>query len=327
VSNIHRIQWIDSYIRNNQYPNCSVISEKFEISKRQASRDIEYLKYSLNAPVEYSAKYNGYYYKDKTYLLPFNIVTSKEKKTLEYLEDNYRAIGNERALAIADLFSRISGRYEYDNSNQNSTINYRKHNRDKSDTEVLEPRYQHNKLSLIPADINVEIYSVLKNGADLLEKVEIEYIDARFNKSIRIICPYKIFLKYNQLYVVGFCDRRKALRVFSIKRILKAIKLSQKFSVIETFNPNDYGEQKPFLVFKPYFARVVFNKQIDLSQYTIGKVTEVSNEENKYELEFRESHKLLDFLFTSQKSFEIISPNWLKQRLVLYLKEIFEKNS
>ncbi len=55
MSSLHRIQWIDEQIRRERYPNCSDIAERFEITRRQASRDIEYLRYSLDAPVEYDA--------------------------------------------------------------------------------------------------------------------------------------------------------------------------------------------------------------------------------------------------------------------------------
>ena len=56
MSNLHRIQWIDAQIRAERFPNCSTIARKFEITRRQASRDIEYLRYSLGAPVEPKVK-------------------------------------------------------------------------------------------------------------------------------------------------------------------------------------------------------------------------------------------------------------------------------
>lgn len=47
MSNLHRILWIDQEIRRGGYPNSRTIAEQFEISPRQAARDIEYLRYSL----------------------------------------------------------------------------------------------------------------------------------------------------------------------------------------------------------------------------------------------------------------------------------------
>lgn len=70
MSNIHRIQWIDAQIRAKRFPNCRSIAEYFEISNRQASRNIEYMRYSAGAPNEYSISKNGYYYTDSAFCLP-----------------------------------------------------------------------------------------------------------------------------------------------------------------------------------------------------------------------------------------------------------------
>ena len=44
---LHRIQWLDSEIRAETYPNARRLAERFEISHRQAQRDFEYLRDSL----------------------------------------------------------------------------------------------------------------------------------------------------------------------------------------------------------------------------------------------------------------------------------------
>jgi len=62
VSNLHRIIWLDEQLRNKRYPDRQKIADKFEISIRQVARDIEYMKYSMGAPIEYSAFHRGYYY-------------------------------------------------------------------------------------------------------------------------------------------------------------------------------------------------------------------------------------------------------------------------
>jgi predicted DNA-binding transcriptional regulator YafY len=61
VASLHRLQWIDECIRHNKYPNITQIVERFEISRRQALRDVEYLRDSLGAPIKYNAKYQGYF--------------------------------------------------------------------------------------------------------------------------------------------------------------------------------------------------------------------------------------------------------------------------
>lgn len=41
MSNLHRIRWFDGQIREGNYPNSTALAGQFEISKRQAQRDIE----------------------------------------------------------------------------------------------------------------------------------------------------------------------------------------------------------------------------------------------------------------------------------------------
>ncbi len=82
LSNRHRIQWFDDQVRQGKYPNSTQLAQQFEISKRQAQRDIEYLTFSLPAPLHYVAKHRGYCYEDKMYALPHLYMTDEEKKIL-----------------------------------------------------------------------------------------------------------------------------------------------------------------------------------------------------------------------------------------------------
>jgi predicted DNA-binding transcriptional regulator YafY len=108
MSNLHRIKWIDECLRNNKYPNCRTIADRFEISTRQAYRDIEYLKYSLDAPLEYSAENRGYYCSDEYYTIPAGFISEEEKNTLSYLAYRYRNLGSETASKIAELFDKLT---------------------------------------------------------------------------------------------------------------------------------------------------------------------------------------------------------------------------
>ena len=56
-----RIQWLHKKIANSYYPNAMRLAERFDISHRQAQRDVDYLKKNLGAPLEYSMEHKGYY--------------------------------------------------------------------------------------------------------------------------------------------------------------------------------------------------------------------------------------------------------------------------
>lgn len=109
MSNLHRIIWIDACIREGRYPNGRIIAGQFEISLRQAQRDIEYLRYSMGAPVEYSTSKNGYYYADEAFALPAVYLSGSDRNILSYLAGQYSMTGGERASQLASLFTRLSG--------------------------------------------------------------------------------------------------------------------------------------------------------------------------------------------------------------------------
>ena len=72
-----RIQWFHKKIIACCFPNASHLSEKFDISHRQAQRDVEFLKKELGAPIGYNSAKKGYYY-TKDYVLPLIIESEND---------------------------------------------------------------------------------------------------------------------------------------------------------------------------------------------------------------------------------------------------------
>ena len=72
-----RIQWLHKKIIGNCYPNASHLSEQFDISHRQAQRDVEYLRKELEAPLAYCTHKKGYYY-ETPYVLPLMLESEND---------------------------------------------------------------------------------------------------------------------------------------------------------------------------------------------------------------------------------------------------------
>ena len=64
-----RIQWFHKKITEGAYPNATHLSERFEISHRQAQRDVDLLRRELGAPLCYSHDHRGYFYTED-FVLP-----------------------------------------------------------------------------------------------------------------------------------------------------------------------------------------------------------------------------------------------------------------
>lgn len=104
ISSYHRIVWFHNSVIHGHYPNARKITEQFEISLRQAQRDIEYLRSSMNAPLVYCADKRGYRY-EAQYTLPNFFLSESEKTMLSSLAQTYDKIG---ALGFSNYKNRAA---------------------------------------------------------------------------------------------------------------------------------------------------------------------------------------------------------------------------
>ena len=86
VSPYIRIQWFHDELTRKTYPNAARLSERFDISVRQAQRDITYMRTDLGAPLQYDAGRQGY-----AYTTPFSlpvILVSENDESRSHVRDN-----------------------------------------------------------------------------------------------------------------------------------------------------------------------------------------------------------------------------------------------
>ncbi len=300
MSNFHRIIWINNQIKGKRYPDRQKIADKFEISIRQVARDIDYMKYSMGAPIEYSSLYRGYYYKDKTYVLPGHFLSSKDKKMLNYLAFKYRNYGSGQAAELAKIFGRLAREKEKDDIE------------DKDANRI--PVYR------VSGD-EPDFFQDLKEAILQKQKVSIKYINSSYQESRRIFCPYKIFYNNFHNYVVGYCELREEIRIFRLDTI-KELRLSEeKFSVVSYFDVGKYNNQYSFDFREPYQAIICFEEQpIDMSFIINHKSSE------DYIIQFYDSAGLISELLALDYEFKIKRPQWLKEKLLKKIKKISKKH-
>jgi predicted DNA-binding transcriptional regulator YafY len=65
-----RYHWFHGQIKAGRYPNAAKLSEHFEISEKQAQREIDFMRDRLYAPLYYNPMKRGYEYEDDSYELP-----------------------------------------------------------------------------------------------------------------------------------------------------------------------------------------------------------------------------------------------------------------
>ncbi len=65
-----RYYWFHGQVKAGKHPNTRKLAERFEISRKQAQRDVDFMKDRLGAPLLYNPIHRGYEYGDIGYELP-----------------------------------------------------------------------------------------------------------------------------------------------------------------------------------------------------------------------------------------------------------------
>ena len=74
----------------NGFPNCASLAKEWEVNERTIRRDLDYLRYQLDAPLAYSALKRGYMYTEEQYQLPAIQIRERDLFAL-YLADKLLA--------------------------------------------------------------------------------------------------------------------------------------------------------------------------------------------------------------------------------------------
>ncbi len=102
-----RYLWIDGEIRKGRYPNARLLAEEFEISKRTAQRNIEFMRFNLKAPLVYDPARRGYTY-ETPFALPELPLSQKELLAVLLVQSLISSTDNGYlAQAVQDLGKKL----------------------------------------------------------------------------------------------------------------------------------------------------------------------------------------------------------------------------
>ena len=104
-----RYLWFHGRLQAKKYPKIADLAEKFEISRRQAAREIEFMRLFLGAPIEYAAEHGGYHYTDDNFQFPNLWVSEEEIVSLVVARRLAAALPDRDLKKKFDLFLRKVG--------------------------------------------------------------------------------------------------------------------------------------------------------------------------------------------------------------------------
>jgi predicted DNA-binding transcriptional regulator YafY len=244
-SALARLYFIDQQIASGKYPNSGFLAKKWEgISITTISRDIEFMRDTLNAPIEYSALHRGYYYSEPNFRIPMGFSGADEllalgmaKNILTLYKDTpiYDAAHHLLESIIAPLATE-------------------------SDSDWYESRIVVPQVPSAP--IPHEVWNLVTTALRENRVLTFEYqgtYDEDFKK--RRVRPYQLLFDTGLWYLYGFAEERKGIRIFSLRRMKNTVLTKDRFTLPKDFDYRAGSGGSHFGVFtgqKKYRFKIAF---------------------------------------------------------------------
>jgi predicted DNA-binding transcriptional regulator YafY len=272
-----RIAKIDALIRQKRYPNCRKLAELFETSQRTILRDIEAMKDSLGAPIQYSKENNGYYYGEEKFpALPKIKLTEGELVSVFLGEEILKKYRNSPfAEEIKKAFEKIELLLP-----EEISIDY----------EEIGRAYSFDIEHSRELDENsAKVFATLAKAIKTRHSVEIKYYSvARGEVTKRKLDPFHLRHTMGTWYLIALCHLRQDIRTFVVSNIREITMLEEKSVIPRGFSIDKFladswriheGQPvtKVVVRFEPPTSRWVSERKWHASQKTVenkdGSVT------------------------------------------------------
>lgn len=210
-----RISKIHKKILSHSYPNSNELAKELETSVVTISRDIEFMRDSLLAPIAYDAFERGYYYYEN-FDMPNYSLSDKDVEVLA---------------SAKMLLSHFKDTPLYDDAKNIIDL--------LSQTVIKNNEPEYIKRIAIPARPQIKydklIWNTLWDAIKQNKIVEFDY-NGRWNTETthRRVRPYQLLMD-DGIFLFGYAEERNAERIYSITRIKNLVITDEEFEL-----PEDY---------------------------------------------------------------------------------------
>ena len=222
---LERIMEIDRRIREGSFPNADKMAEILEVSRRVIYNDRSFMIYRLGAPIEYDRQHGGWFYTDKTWVLPGMMVTEGELLAFFLsMEISKRYAGTDLESPLRSAVDKIAKAVKGPVS---------------VDTNVLRSHYTFSgpRTSTMNEEALLDLHHAIINR----QRVWMRYYTAgRGEMTERVVLPYHMHNFQGDWFLIAFDTLREDYRIFLIARIEKWKVQNEKFERDEGFSPQDW---------------------------------------------------------------------------------------
>jgi predicted DNA-binding transcriptional regulator YafY len=215
---LSRVYFIDREIASGKFPNTRDLAKGYEKSTASISRDIEFMRDTLNAPIEYDTFHRGYYYSEKYYRVPAAFATAEDMLALGMAKTFLSLYRDTPLYETAKQFmDGISAPLQ----------------------DGEDPAWYENRIVVPPpasAPVDSAVWDTVITGLKINKIITFDYRSAWNEETFgRRVRPYQLLFDSGVWYLYGFAEERKAIRIFSLCRITNAAVTNETFKL-----PKDY---------------------------------------------------------------------------------------
>jgi predicted DNA-binding transcriptional regulator YafY len=315
---LSRIYFIDREIASGRYPNVHHLAKAYEVGTATIYRDIEFMKYTLGAPIEYNAKNRGWYYSEKTFRLPARFAAATDMLALG-MTKSLISLYKDTPLyqSVERLLNDITAPLTPNDADAGQISWYEKR--------IIVP-------SVASSKINSETWDGIVNAMKDNRVITFDYKGIRDDEyRNRRVRPYQLLFDNGAWFLYGYSVERSAIRIFSLNRMKDVVLTGEQFSLPKDF---DYcsktggsyfgvfvGEKKRYkIAFSPYAAPDVRDRQWTADQ----KITKQKNGDGiTIEFTSTQYNKVLSWVLSFGAEARPLAPSvlvkaWKKHIAALY---------
>jgi predicted DNA-binding transcriptional regulator YafY len=223
-SALARLYLIDQQIASGKYPNTKYLVEYLrnpwgKTSVSTISRDIDFMRDRLNAPIEYDALHRGYYYSKLNYRIPLGFSGADELLALGMVKNILALYRNTPIYNAAHhLLDSITAPLASEgNSNW-------------YESRIVVPQ---TPSAPVAPDVWTLITTALRENRVLTFEYQGAYDEGYKSRRVR---PYQLLFDSGLWYLYGFAEERKGIRLFSLCRIKNTALTKDHFPLPKDFD-------------------------------------------------------------------------------------------
>jgi predicted DNA-binding transcriptional regulator YafY len=253
-----RYLWFHGRLQAKKYPKIGDLAGKFEISRRQAAREIEFMRLFLGAPIEYSADHGGYFYTDENFQFPGLWVSEEEIVSLVVARRLAAALPDRGLKKKFDLFLRkVSGDMDLDLLRLEEKVSLKNVRYTRVEPAVFSAillalvRERQLAITYAPGYSTAETRRTAPQGDAGLTARTAPQGDAGLmartapqgdaGLTARTVDPLHLLVYMGNWHLIAWCHQRRAVRDFLLSRVRQAAMLADP--VASPVRPEEIKEQ------------------------------------------------------------------------------------